>query len=335
MFNCCGCDAKSFVQHSPIAITGVLPHVDQSSSKCCHLGENKKIKRYDLCKNGNNRGRWISLESYCNGNMNNTAPTHDSGDICSIKSQKIEENGSQHYIFEPYSCRYHIYTGDLIHKCFNGLGIKHLHLHGDSLARNLFTKLIFTLGGKKVDDENLKEKMNANEKLHELHETANGTHISIGYTWDWVEDPAKNRLHLANTGNPPPDIVSTNYALAHNIRDIFIAKESFENGELQFWKNNSHFKHRIYQSAPVRAGRRAIHWSQSYEQFRRINQMVKVSLVSLSPEPFLVLDEFVLSEGRRHPNISVDGWHYNGTTLQMVAQVYLNILCNDWLRKQE
>ena len=63
--------------------------------------------------------------------------------------------------------------------------------------------------------------------------------------------------------------------------------------------------------------------------------MVKVSLVSLSPEPFLVLDEFVLSEGRRHPNISVDGWHYNGTTLQMVAQVYLNILCNDWLRKQE
>lgn len=153
---------------------------------------------------------------------------------------------------------------------------------------------------------------------------------SVGYSWDFNLDV----LRLSE--QPPlPNVIVTNYALAHRIDHFAHSKAIAQRTEYQYWTElrNSSLpkpKFQFFQNARECHGRHT--GSFIGNSFRRISDHLKHMYAGLN---FTELDEFQLTAGRFDiHNKHSDGWHFGGTGRQMEVVVLMNMICNEWLEKK-
>lgn len=166
--NCCGCDEKSMVSTTPMAIVAA-----DGSGKCA------AVSALPLCPAGDSRhaGRWIhssnpSLTPRCEAHhnynlMTETTKAHPlewkqaSGNPCiHVDAGHHEDMGSSSWFYAPYDCKYHFYTRVELHQCFSAQKIHHIHFQGDSMSRDLFATVSKYLGVEMTQEADLKKLTN-------------------------------------------------------------------------------------------------------------------------------------------------------------------------------
>lgn len=258
---------------------------------------------------------------------------HASGNPCILSHEK-EEFGSGHWFYAPYHCKYHFYQREEIMKCFDAVGVTHVHVHGDSISRELFSVISRYMGIKSASESELKTLTNVmkqhNIKFYAKHSGGDGAKVllSEGYSWDWnlgimklIEDP------------PLPNVFVSNYALAHRASNPFQFRKTLNDTEYQYWmyQRNPTLplpKYRIYQNAKELHGKKDSNFIGNV--FREDSSLVRDMYVNQLD--FMELDEFLLSMAK-YDNYThkSDGWNVLGTVRQMETVVLFNMICNDWL----
>lgn len=162
------------------------------------------------------------------------------------------------------------------------------------------------------------------------------TLILSGYTWDWSPE-----VMDIVTQPPHPQVVVTNHAMAHSLNDFQKFTDTFRTTEGAYWKDyvrnrtdplNTSMsytplpKYMIFQNAKCLTGKRNHNFHWSSDNFRRSSNFVKKEL---GPIGFQELDEHTLTAAR-YDNYGdwMDGWHFWGSTRQMEAVIFFNMICN-------
>jgi hypothetical protein len=141
------------------------------------------------------------------------------------------------------------------------------------------------------------------------------------------------------TQPPYPQVVVTNHAMAHSLNDFQKFTDKFSTSEGAFWKDyvknrtsqsNASYtplpQYMIFQNGKCLTGKRNHNFHWSSDNFRRSSNYVKKEL---HPLGFRELDEYTLTAGR-YDNYGEgpDGWHFWGSTRQMEAVMFFNMICN-------
>eukprot|EP01041_Mallomonas_annulata_P003095 gene3095-6077_t len=134
---------------------------------------------------------------------------------------------------------------------------------------------------------------------------------------------------------PLPQVVITNYGLAHRQQESLLQlQRNFNNTEYNYWKNEHEKveklpKYLFFQSAKSLHGRKG-GGSWSADLIRRNSEQLRRQFVD--DLGFVELDEFIITVGRiDNYGDRNDGWHFFGTMKQMEAVILINMICNDWL----
>lgn len=376
---CCGCDEKSFVIGTPIKIEvpdgskdcpGIrskkLPYcmttteagrwIDTTSHamphKCNIPHDGKNFKVYQNIDSISSPGfqAYIDIDLDSNGSSSSAnypkqsgygfTPQHEwfegSGNLCLCSDHDPEDGGKKHWIWAPYRCQYHIYQRPTLLKCLKAKEITHIHFQGDSLSRDLFMYVTMYLGVKAIEDGELK-KLTNELKMKKLEFHSGNIMVTEGNNWDFD----LNILRIAKE-IPLPQVVITNYALAHRLSYTthqFLA--NFNNTEMKFWKNEyfdskgvNNIKNRYLFFQEGKAFHGAKGGQINSDQVRTLSEALRHEYVDNMG--FIPLDEYLLTAGRvdtyRHRN---DAWHFFGTMRQMESVMMFNVICNDWYFAQE
>lgn len=339
--NCCGCDEKSMVTTSPIALQAA-----DGSGKCPVLPA-----ALPLCAAMDSKqpGRWIqssnpALTPHCEVqhkyNLMTEVPSnssskswgkHASGNPCiHVSADHSEDMGSSSWFYAPYSCRYHFYTRDELQQCFAAQGIRHIHFQGDSMSRDLFGVVSKYVGVELMRVEDLKRLTNE-LKMSNLQYHAGTLMLSEGYNWHWDADV------MRLTEQPPlPDVLVINHGIAHRTDYAKLFERKLNETERKYWlqERNASIpmpKFRIFQNARDLHGMREPSFIGN--NFRQNNEMLRQMYGGLG---FAELDEFLLTAGRIDTSSQqdTDGWHFKGSTKQMEAIVLFNMICNNWYQSK-
>ena len=119
---------------------------ERDTSQPCRAGE------YDA-----SRGRWLPLPSRPSAaavaaNSSTAVEYYCDGVVCSGNNTGaiIDEHGfsddfQQQWVWKPLGCSYHLYTAAELTGCLSSRNFSHVHVHGDSLAREQFQNLVMLL----------------------------------------------------------------------------------------------------------------------------------------------------------------------------------------------
>lgn len=268
--------------------------------------------------------------------MLNSPWYHASGNPCMFdKMDEKEYGGSGHWFYAPYRCKYHFYTRDEAYQCFKALDITHIHIHGDSMARELFYIISKFLGiGGLTKEAELKDLTNRlkQKKLEFYNE---GLLLTQGYVWGY------DKKVIEFLDQPPyPNVIISNTALSHRLDLRSSFEKKFNETEKQFWteylqrqaeKTKQQKVYRIYQNMREIQGLRNLNFISN--MMRQNSEFVRKYLVE--EVGFVELDEYLLTMGRQEiQNPHFDGFHFMNGARQMEVIVLMNMICNeDWLLK--
>ena len=121
------------------------------------------------------------------------------------------------------------------------------------MSRDLFATFAQYVGANPVSIEELKT---LSMKTKEFQYASGGVLVSELYYWSFNE---KGPAEIRTDGGPKPDVVVTNYALAHEMP----SKKVIENDYVAYWERNQSGRtpHRIYQGFRELHGRRNVGWN--------------------------------------------------------------------------
>jgi hypothetical protein len=249
-----------------------------------------------------------------------------SGDPCLVNFVPVEDDRA-HWFYAPYTCKYHFYSATERHQCLADQQLTHIHVAGDSMARDFFDYLSDYLGVPKIEEMDLKHLTNTLKK-NNLKFHSGRVMLSLGFSWDY--DP--RILRLVEEA-PLPNVYITNFALSHRNWNFPQFRQLWSDTEYPYWSKERPKsaipspKYMFFQNAKEMTGRRFPQWAGNV-----MRQESSYLQRNYTAHGFSVLDEFLFSTGRYEFHIPrSDGWHFGGTKRQMEVIALFNMICNDWL----